>query len=118
MVKGEIENLNRLYLNHRDQLDKRLNELDAGQRACFWLDLCSLKQPAIYLLQDFNEGLKGKFKVQAIHKLRELKASGAVLFCLSEMFMTPDATFNYTFIRQDKKYEEVEKMEDTLFNSH
>jgi len=115
MAGTEPEKIKKLCHDYQENLKKQFSRLDAGDRASFLLDLGGLKNPELYVLMDFKKGVQGKNLVKVINRLRSLKKNKATILCLSEVFMTPDITYNYSFNTQEKKYDVLEDFNDTIY---
>lgn len=94
--------------DHKEILKKRFAHLSPGQRTCVLLELCKLKDAKIYLIRDFKPVIYGKSLMPALDKLRSIKETGALILCLSEIFITPGKAYNYSFDSKGKKYIDLE----------
>ena len=106
------QRLQQLKLQYQHILKKRFAHLDPGQRTNILLDLCGLKEPKIYLIRDFNPVIYGKSLIPALNKLRSIKETGALILCLSEIFMRPSKSYHYSYDIKEKKYIDLENDED------
>jgi hypothetical protein len=114
MPAATKQQLHRFKQDHQDILKKRFSDLSPGQRHCILLELCKLKNAKIYVIRDFNPILYGKSLLPALNKLRSLKETGALVLCLSEIFITPDKSYNYSFDVKEKKYIHLENELDQV----
>jgi hypothetical protein len=103
-----------LAREHKDILNLKLSALAPGQRTVVLLDLCGLKNPGIYLIRDFKPTMYGKSLIKALDKLRSIKNKGALILCLSEIFMTPTKSYNYSYDSKEKKYIDLENEGDPV----
>jgi len=108
MHSTKKQQLQQFKQDHRGILKKRFAHLDPGQRTCILLDLCKLKEAEIYLIRDLKPVLYGKSLVPALNKLRSIKETGALILCLSEIFMTPAKSYHYSYDSKEKKYIDLE----------
>jgi hypothetical protein len=108
MPAATKQQLQRFKQDHQDMLKKRLSKLSPGQRYCILVELCKLKNAKIYVIRDFKPILYGKSLMLALDKLRSLKKSGALILCLSEIFIAPDKSYNYYYDSKEKKYINLE----------
>ncbi len=99
---------------HKDILNQKLSALAPGQRTVVLLDICGLKNPGIYLIRDFKPTRYGKSLIKALEKLRSLKNKGALILCLSEIFITPRKSYNYSYDSKEKKYIDLENEVDPV----
>jgi hypothetical protein len=106
------QRLQQLKLQYQHILKKRFAHLDPGQRTNILLDLCGLKEPKIYLIRDFSPVMYGKSLIPALNKLRSIKETGALILCLSEIFMRPSKSYHYSYDSKEKKYIDLENDED------
>lgn len=106
------QELQQFKQENQDMLKKRLSALTPGQRTCILVDLCRLKKVKIYVIRDFKKVLYGKSLRLALNKLRSLKESGALILCLSEIFITPDKSCHYSYDNKEKKYIDLENDPD------
>jgi hypothetical protein len=102
------QQLQQIKLHHHNILKKRFAHLDPGQRTSVLLDLCGLTEAKIYLIRDFKPVMYGKSLIPVLNKLRSIKESGALILCLSEIFMTPAKSYNYSYDSKEKKYIDLE----------
>jgi ABC-type transport system involved in multi-copper enzyme maturation permease subunit len=102
------QQLQQIKMHHHNILKKRFAHLDPGQRTVILLDLCGLKEAKIYLIRDFKPVMYGKSLIPALNKLRSIKESGALILCLSEIFMRPSKSYNYSYDSKEKKYIDLE----------
>jgi hypothetical protein len=106
------QELHRFKQENQDMLKKRFSDLTPGQRTCLLVDLCRLKNAKIYVIRDFKPMLYGKSLRPALDKLRSLKESGALILCLSEIFIPPDKSYHYSYDDKEKKYIDLENDTD------
>jgi len=108
------QKIQQLRQDHQDILKKRFAGLTPGQRTCILLELCGRKDTKIYLIRDFNPVMYGKSLMPALDKLRSVKDTGALILCLSEIFITPAKSYNYAYDSKEKKYIDLENEAKTF----
>jgi hypothetical protein len=108
------QKLQQLKQGHQDMLKKRFAVLAPGQRTHILLELCGLKDAKIYLIRDFKPVIYGKSLIPALNKLRSIKETGALILCLSEIFISPAKSYNYSYDSKEKKYIDLENDMDSI----